>query len=288
MKKFLLTIVIIFLVIAGADYYSRHGIPGSDGLTGGTEQASSTLEQIKKEIFTSGPLRSLANDPGSYLTRAGTINQTNLQRQKNGLPALSENTKLDQAALTKVKDMFAKQYFEHISPSGKGPGDLADAAGYAYVAVGENLALGNFKDDQALVDAWMNSPGHRANILNTKYMEIGVAVMKGTYQGQTTWLSVQEFGKPASSCPSVDQNLKEQVDAYKNQVSQLKPQLDELKNYLDTHSHPQTQAETDEYNQKVADYNNLVKSYNNKVDWLKAITNEYNAQANAFNACVGS
>lgn len=294
MKKIFVFIVILLIGVAGFDYISRHGgwqgwlKPASyQNLQSAESQASSTLDQIKKQIFTSGPLRAITGSPQSYLTRVGTISQTNLQRQQNNLPALTESSKLDQAALNKVNDMFKNQYFEHISPSGKGPGDLADDVGYSYVAVGENLALGNFKDDAALVNAWMNSPGHRANILNTKYQEIGVAVLKGTFEGKTVWLAVQEFGKPQSSCPSVDQNLKAQLTVYKNDINTLKPQLDTLKSYLDTTS-PKTQSETDEYNQKVAEYNALVKSYNNKVDWLKAMTAQYNVQVNVYNACVGN
>src|SRR6185369_15716694 len=119
----------------------------------------------------------------------------------SGLPALKENALLDKAAKKKLDDMFAQQYFEHINPQGKGPSDLAKSVGYDYIAIGENLALGNFKNDAELVQAWMDSPGHRANILNKQYTEIGVAVGQGTYEGKKTWLAVQEFGRPTSSCP---------------------------------------------------------------------------------------
>lgn len=291
MNKFLFFLIFLIISIAGFDYYSKLGAfnRGEEINTNvkSREESGGALSQIKKEIFTSGPLKSLSNERESNLTRVGTINQTNQQRSSQGLPPLTENQKLNQAALQKVKDMFNLQYFEHVSPSGQGPGDLADDAGYEYIAVGENLALGNFKDDAALVEAWMNSPGHRANILNSKYTEIGVAVLKGTFDGKSVWLSVQEFGKPESACPGVDKSLKTQMDIYKGEIDSLKPQLDNLKVYLDSHD-PQTKEETDEYNQKVGEFNALVKSYNNKIDWLKSLTEQYNGQVNAFNACVGS
>src|SRR5262249_8345343 len=126
------------------------------------------------------PLRGGDASANVTLTQAGVIKWTNIQRQENGaLPALTVNAKLNESAQLKLKDMFAKQYFEHVSPSGVGPDGLANEVGYAYASIGENLALGNFADDRALVQAWMDSPGHRANILGKSYREIGVAVGKG-------------------------------------------------------------------------------------------------------------
>ena len=68
--------------------------------------------------------------------------------------------------------------------------------------------MGNFKNDQDLVSAWLNSPGHRANILNTRFTEIGTAVLKGFYEGREVWMAVQEFGLPLSSCPNPDSKVK--------------------------------------------------------------------------------
>lgn len=250
-------------------------------------QNQPAVSALKQQVLTGGALRGTDDSPSAFLTRSGTINFTNQARQKNGnLQALKENLKLDQAAQSKLQDMFARQYFEHQSPDGKGPADLAKAAGYSYVVIGENLALGNFKDDQALVTAWMNSPGHRANILNVKYEEIGVAVGKGMFEGKTTWLAVQEFGKPLSSCPQVDSNLKQQLDSLKGDVDMILPQLDTLKKQIDSTSNPQSQAEADAYNKIVADYNALVKNYNNKVDLLKQITATYNDMVQKFNLCA--
>lgn len=252
------------------------------------EQVQTTIQDIKQQVFAPPPLKTNRQSENPSLTRAGVIAQTNIQRSQNGaLSALKENSQLDKAAQLKLADMFAQQYFEHINPQGKGPSDLAAAAGYAYISIGENLALGNFKDDQELVQDWMNSPGHRANILNAKFTEIGVAVGQGVYQGQKTWLAVQEFGRPASACPAVDSNIKAQIAPLQAEADALQTQLVVLKNQIDA-MRPQTQSEYDQYNQMVADYNSQVRIYNNKVDTLKYLTGQYNAQVNAYNACLGA
>ncbi len=251
------------------------------------QDLSQALQSIKDEILAPPPLKSARQSASAYLTLHGVIEQTNLQRAANGgLPALKENSKLNQAAAAKLKDMFAQQYFEHESPQGKGPADLAKAAGYEYIAIGENLALGNFDNDKVLVQDWMDSPGHRANILNSRFTEIGVAVGRGEYEGRTVWLAVQEFGRPASICPPVSQSIKSEIDALQSEADRLLVQMDGLKADLAAASEPKTQAEADAYNQKVAEYNNLIKIYNNKVDLLKSMTAEYNRQVNEYNACI--
>ncbi len=285
-KKLIALIVILILAASAFDYYQQHKVKINSVAQQSLSKASELASSAKKEVVTPGALRSSINETGAYLTRAGTINFTNIERQQNNLPALKENSLLNKAAQAKVKDMFMGQYFEHISPNGIGPSGLADAAGYAYIAVGENLALGNFKNDQALVEAWMNSKGHRENILSGKYTEIGVAVMEGVFEGKKIWLAVQEFGRPLSDCPSVDQNIKNQIEIIKAEAERLEAQINALKSYLEN-TEPKTKPEVEEYNRKVDEFNNLVRAYNNKVDWLKNLTAEYNKQVQAYNACLG-
>ncbi len=287
-KKIIFTVILLMLIAVGLEHWAslKKPVTNFQATVQGFISNQTQVSDVKKEVATPGALRSTEESNQAYLTRVGTINETNIQRQKNNLPSLKENSLLDKAALAKVKDMFAGQYFEHISPNGKGPGGLADDVGYDYIAIGENLALGNFKDDFVLVDAWMHSPGHRANILNGKYQEIGVAVLKGTFEGKTTWLAVQEFGKPASSCPVVNAGEKEQIHSIQAEADQLTLQINELKKYLDT-TEPKTQEEVNAYNQKVTEFNNLVKLYNNKVDVLKQLTADYNSQVRAYNLCLG-
>ncbi|KKU51619.1 MAG: hypothetical protein A3H69_05845 [Candidatus Sungbacteria bacterium RIFCSPLOWO2_02_FULL_47_9] len=186
----------------------------------------------KREVSTSTPLRALPalkSEPTGVLTKDGDIRFTNEERAKAKIALLSESEILDGAAEEKVEDMFARQYFEHVSPAGVGMANLVEKDGYDYIAVGENLALGNFSDDHALVQAWMNSPGHRANILNPRYRDIGVAVRHGVFEGREVWLAVQAFGKNASACPTVDKTASSSITLKQSELSMLQPKLSTLK-----------------------------------------------------------
>jgi len=130
------------------------------------------------------------------LSKDKIIYETNLQRMANGLPILNENKKLNEIAEAKVYDMFRNQYFEHISPDGVAPEQLALSYGYDYSFHGENLILGNFFTEKKIVQNWMNSPDHRKNILNENFTEIGVSFIKENYKGKIVWIGVQEFGSP--------------------------------------------------------------------------------------------
>lgn len=220
------------------------------------------------------------------ITTIQIVTLTNVERSTvAGLPPLKENALLDVAAEKKLKDMFAKQYFAHISPSGIGPGNLAEQAGYSYVVEGENLAEGDFLNAQNLLDAWMASPGHRANILNTRYTDIGVAVGEGMYQGQEVWMAVQEFGKPLSSCPTVDVNLHQAIIANQTKATELSQELNAIKQALIATA-TGTPDENVTYNQIANHYNDDVNIYNGVVIRLKAEIAVYNQQVDALNLCI--
>ena len=236
-----------------------------------------------KQVNLPPPLRALPpSAPPATLTRYGVITYTNLERKKAGLPALKENSQLNVAATVKVKDMFVKQYFEHVSPTGVNVEDLAREQGYEFIEIGENLALGNFTSDAALVTAWMNSPGHRANILHSSYTEIGVAVLQGTFEGHRTWMAVQHFGRPLASCPSPSKSLQAEIKTDKATLAAMEAELERRRTYLE-----QTQNKnTTEYRQQVDEYNKLVAEHNALVEKLKKLIAEYNAQVAAFNSCL--
>lgn len=118
---------------------------------------------------------------------------TNSDRQQNGLPPLTDNPLLDQAAANKASDMFAKDYWAHDSPTGETPWDFIKAAGYNYVYAGENLARG-YTTSQDVVSAWMASPEHRQNMLSSNYKNVGFAVATGKLNGEDTVLVVEMFG----------------------------------------------------------------------------------------------
>jgi len=242
------------------------------------------LTQVEKQLLTPPPLNIGGKEQQVTLLKSQIIAQTNFQRMLNEsapLQELKENTVLDAVAAAKAQDMFNKQYFEHVSPSGVGPGDLAQTFGYDYIVEGENLILGNFSSEKEVVDAWMASPGHRANILNTRFTEIGVAIIKGTYKGQSVWIGVQEFGLPLSVCTQPDANLRQQIDLGKTTLDVVFSEIDTLKNQIDN-----ADRSSAVYEQMINNYNELVNQYNTMADNLKKIIAEYNSKVNIFNNCV--
>lgn len=124
---------------------------------------------------------------------AELISFTNQKRAENGLKSLSENQQLTEAASKKADDMFAKNYWAHNSPEGTTPWVFIKQSGYNYVYAGENLARG-FNSSSDVVNAWMSSPNHRANILSGNYKDVGFSVKSGKLNGEQTFLVVQEFG----------------------------------------------------------------------------------------------
>jgi len=134
----------------------------------------------------------------SNITPERVLEVTNQKRAENGLAPLTINSKLNEAAQRKAGDMFAFNYWSHVSPSGRSPWSFFQEVGYKYLYAGENLAR-DFMNSESVVEAWMNSPTHRDNILNPNYKEIGLSVVNGTLNGVETTLVVQMFGTPTST-----------------------------------------------------------------------------------------
>lgn len=131
------------------------------------------------------------------VTKSQLLDLTNQERQRLGLFPLTSDPTLEKAAYFKGQDMLEKGYFSHNSPSGVNPWYWFKAAGYSYRYAGENLAIG-FVDSQELFNAWDNSSSHRENLLNPNYKEIGIAVLRGNFDGAETYVVVQLFGTPKS------------------------------------------------------------------------------------------
>lgn len=106
----------------------------------------------------------------------------NRERAAHGLRPLRVNTRLSLAADDRIADLFAKHYFNHVSPDGIQPFVWAQRRGYDYSVIGENLATG-YRSASGVVDGWMHSPGHRANILGRDFDEVGVAIAGGSPVG---------------------------------------------------------------------------------------------------------
>lgn len=120
------------------------------------------------------------------------IRLTNVQRANQGLPALKTNWQLSRVARYKSQDMINKNYFSHTSPTYGSPFNMMESFGIRFSAAGENIAYGQ-RTPQEVVTAWMNSPGHRANILSPSYQQIGVGLAKDK-AGRCYW--TQMFIKP--------------------------------------------------------------------------------------------
>jgi uncharacterized protein YkwD len=207
---------------------------------------------------------------------------TNAERDKAGLARLSANGTLNAIASAKAKDMATRNYFAHDSPEGKGAGDLAEEYGYGYLNIGENLALGNFSDSGDVVTGWMNSPGHRANILYDRFTEIGVGIAAGIYEGSRVYYIAQEFGRPSSVCPAPSESLRMKIDLYRGQVETLSGTLDRLRAEIEDPNTP-----VDVYQTDVRDYNTIVDLYNKLIRETREDISAYNAAVDTYNACLG-
>jgi len=132
------------------------------------------------------------------ITKTALFNFINGERKNLNLPVLKENSKLEEAAYLKAKDILEKDYFSHWSPEGTSPWYWFGVTGYNYQSAGENLAIG-FLDSEEVYQAWMESPSHKANLLNPKYIDMGIAVLKGDFAGNEVFVVVQLFGNPKIS-----------------------------------------------------------------------------------------
>jgi uncharacterized YkwD family protein/spore coat assembly protein SafA len=120
------------------------------------------------------------------------VELVNIERSKNGLPPLKSNAQLANVARLKSQDMLNKGYFSHTSPTYGSPFKMMEDFGIRYSAAGENIAMGQPTAEQVM-NAWMNSPGHRSNILSRSFSEIGVGFVNGG-SGRTYW--TQMFIRP--------------------------------------------------------------------------------------------
>ena len=252
------------------------------------DQNDSFSEDIIKKSLNTGikPLKisdNLFDSNKINLSPSKIIEITNKKRFENGeLLAFKEDSKLNFSAEKKLQDMFIKQYFEHESPEGLSVGNLADEVSYEYITIGENLALGNFKDDEALVQAWMDSPGHRENILSNYYTEIGIATSEVSFEGRKVWMAVQHFALPKDACPVVDEVLKGIIEITQKEVDNMDQDLSIRRTMIEN----RVVYEGLTTNEQIDKYNSLIYNYNELVIKLKDQVKKYNQQIRAFNSCL--
>ncbi|MGW3560411.1 sigma-70 family RNA polymerase sigma factor [Streptomyces sp. NPDC000963] len=126
-------------------------------------------------------------DSGHTSVEEQVIALVNAERAKEGCGPVTGNSLLARAAQGHSDDMAARDFFDHTNPDGAGPGERVTATGYGWSTYGENIAMGQRTAEQVM-ESWMNSPGHRANILNCSFKELGVGLHTG--DGGPYWTQV--------------------------------------------------------------------------------------------------
>ncbi|NRG46173.1 sporulation protein [Bacillus sp. CRN 9] len=157
------------------------------------EQPAPAPEQPKEEEAAPTPEQEVTKDEEKPAENASSevsafeqqvLDLTNKEREKNGVPALKLDVELSKVAREKSRDMQSKGYFDHNSPTYGSPFDMMKQFGISYSSAGENIAMGQ-RSPEEVVQAWMNSQGHRENILNANYTHLGVGhVENGNYWTQ--------------------------------------------------------------------------------------------------------
>jgi uncharacterized protein YkwD len=198
---------------------------------------------------------------------------SNNARARAGLPPLRTSSLLNSVAKTRAFDMIDKGYFGHVSPTGEGVSDVAQRIGYRYRRLSENIASGDFLNNQKIVNGWLQSPGHRANMLNPEVRDIGVAVLEDHQGGSRKYYAVQVFGLespdqaaqasvpvtrpmqtqrehfakaapsfPAmpvllrQSCVAPSKNLKYRIERVRGELSSMSANIEQMKEELETAS----------------------------------------------------
>jgi uncharacterized protein YkwD len=282
--SFTLGLLVVFLLLYFSPLNTKYKIP--------------FVERFRKTILNPGPLISRIQDivVKDTIIDKEVVEITNEYRIANGFDSLKENSVLNQAAAKRVNDMFRKQYFAHVSPDNKDISDTLKNVDFVYWISGENLALGYFKHSRDLVDAWMQSKGHRENILNQKYTQIGVAHKLGTYKGKKQIIAVQVFAKPLNECPQVSLSLKNTIDStnaeiktLSNRLTILSKEINQLKTEISGSQTKKEQKELyNDLNRKIKQYNYLVSEIRLKQTYLNTLIKTYNNQIQLHNNCAGN
>ena len=136
-------------------------------------------------------VKTIQQPPAEYEALATELNQT---RQQHELPALTYNAKLQASACYKADEVLSNNNWQHLNADGTETWVYFAKAGYEYTKAAENLAKG-YSTNTAMIQAWLYSPSHRANLLSDKYTEHGLCVKTGELDSKTTSVTVHHFGR---------------------------------------------------------------------------------------------
>lgn len=142
---------------------------------------------------------------GTDINRATIISLTNQERTSRGLQPLQENSLLNTSAANKANHMITHDYWAHFAPDGTSPWYFYNQVGYKYAWAGENLAR-DFSTSAGVIAGWMASTGHRDNMLNPNFSDIGIGVQNGTLEGEQTTLVVEHLGKSLGTSAAAGSN----------------------------------------------------------------------------------
>ena len=195
-KKLLLSTIAVasaFMLYTSASAATTHKVVSGDSMwkiavkyeVGLSEIINANPQISDPTLIYPGQIINIPTIPSSVIKFEGeVVRLINEIRVNNGLKPLTEDWQLSRVARYKAQDMKDLGYFSHTSPTYGSPFEMMKSFGISYRTAGENIAKG-YPTPKAVVDAWMNSPGHRANILNSSYTHIGVGyVASGNYWTQ--------------------------------------------------------------------------------------------------------
>lgn len=222
----------------------------------------------------------------TVLNAANILYFINKERTGRGLHALKTDSKLTKSARAKSADMITYNYFAHQSPldQKKDFAYFIDQQSYIFIRISENLAMGEFSSAQEVVDAWMKSPAHAANILFADYRDTGISVQqKPNPRGGYDTIIVQHFGLKKNTCPSISQEITAALQTIQSDAVTAKQKADDLKKQIDAQ---QTKLSSDDLDNLIGIYNTTIRSYNALAQKFTAITDQYNKEAEIYNNCI--
>lgn len=199
-KKILLVLIILTLCMTEVVAQTTYTVKSGDSIwkiavkyeTGVSEILAKNPQVKNPSQIYPGQKLTIPDQSGVKSLEAEVIKLVNVERSKRGLQALKADWEISRIARYKSQDMINKKYFSHTSPTYGSPFKMLETFGIRFSSAGENIAYGQ-KTPAAVMNSWMNSSGHRANILSPSYTHIGVGLAK-TSSGVCYW--TQMFTKP--------------------------------------------------------------------------------------------
>ena len=199
-KKILLVLIILSVCIVEVSAQTTYTVKSGDSIwkiavkyeTGVSEILAKNPQVKNPSLIYPGQKLTIPDQSSVKALEAEVIRLVNIERSKKGLQALKADWEISRVARYKSQDMINKKYFSHTSPTYGSPFKMLETFGIRFSSAGENIAYGQ-QTPAAVMNSWMNSSGHRANILSPSYTHIGVGLAKSS-SGVYYW--TQMFTKP--------------------------------------------------------------------------------------------